>query len=137
MKIVDSKNNVVFESNIEEVNYVYKFLTGSASIVTEEDHIKYADVLKISYSGVLKIQLDLSFRSIDFWNRPTFVVNEVGIIVGSVDTLFNNNTDVEKIKKHFRENPNELVIFGSNDYDDDVDDPLGSKIGKRFKINIL
>ena len=43
---------------------------------------------------------------------------------------------VEEIKNHFKENPDELVIFGSNDYDDD-DDPLGTKIGKRFKINIL
>lgn len=136
MKIVDSKNNVVFESNAEEVNFVYKFLTGSASIVTEEDHIKYADVLKISYSGFLKIQLDLSFRSIDYWNRPTFIVNESGTIVGSVDILFHENTDIEIIKNHFRENPDELVIFGSKDYDDD-EDPLGSKIGKRFKINIL
>ena len=136
MKIVDSKNNVVFESSMEETSYVYNFLVGNASITTEEDHIKYSDVLKISYSGVLKIQLDLSFRSIDFWNRPTFVVNEFGTIVGSVDKLFGNNEDVETIKNYFRENPHGLVIFGSKDYDDD-DDPIGSKIGKRFKINIL
>ena len=135
MKIVDSKNNVVFESSIEETNYVYNFLIGNASITTEEDYIKYSDVINKSYSGSLKMQLDLSFRSIDYWNRPTFIVNESGIIVGSVDKLFHENTDIEIIKNYFRENPDELVIFGSKDYDDE--DPLGSKIGKRFEINIL
>ena len=84
--------------------------------------------------------LDIEFAGIDCWSRPGYKVQTMNVYLGSTDTLFPNkdiapNGAKEEIDAYFRENIDELVIFGDS-FDDDQD-PLGNKVGTKFKLNIV
>ena len=61
------------------------------------------------------------YRGIDFWGRPQFQ-SEQGLIIGSVDTLFNFGATGEQVYEKLKDE--QLVIFG---YETDGD-PLGDII---------
>jgi hypothetical protein len=84
--------------------------------------------------------LNISFVGIDFWSRPVYKVEDMNVYIGSLDTLFPDaviapNGSKEEIDTYFKTHIEELVIFG-NSFDDDQD-PLGTKIKKNIKLNIL
>lgn len=84
--------------------------------------------------------LNITFVGIDFWGRPGYKVEDMNAYVGSVDTIFPNkdiapNGTKEEIDTYFKEHLNELVLFGST-FDEDHD-PLGTKVKKTIKLNIL
>jgi len=83
--------------------------------------------------------IDLKFKGIDFWSRPVYKVVDKNAYIGSVDILFPNrkiapNNTIEEINEYFRNNLDQLCIFGSTF---DEDDPLGTPVKKSIKINIL
>lgn len=81
--------------------------------------------------------IDITFVGIDFWNRPVYKVHNMDVYIGSLDTLFPHpeygNTP-QDIDNYFKNNLDELVIFG-NTFDEQ--DPLGTRIKKSIKLNII
>lgn len=54
----------------------------------------------------------LKFRGIDDWGRPVFKVIEKDYFVGSTETLFPYNANPKEVVEYFKENKNELRLFG-------------------------
>lgn len=133
MKLIDSENTIIYEADKDKCLAVHKLCYADPKDVTEEDELKYTEELKLSWRGNLKIQLDLEFKLIDFWNRAVFYNSDFEMYFGSVNTLFDNNDNIETIKQHFIDNSKDMVIFGK----DFENDPLGTTIGTKFKINLL
>ena len=134
MKLIDNDNNIFYEGSKEQCLELHKVMYKKLEDVTEDDEVRFEQYLRKQFVGDLRMQLDLEFRVIDSWNRPTFKALDYDVIVGSVDILFDYN-EVNNCKEYFRNNPEGLVIFGSGSYIDE--DPLGTRIGTKFKINIL
>lgn len=80
------------------------------------------------------MEIDIVFAGIDWWGRPGYKVVGKNVYVGSVDKLFSNTTK-EEVDAYFKEHLDELVIFGTTFNEDD--DPLGTRIKKDIKINII
>jgi len=83
-------------------------------------------------------ELELKFVEVDWWGRPIYSVKGMNIYVCSVDVIFPNKEiapdgSVEQINEYFRNNLDQLVIFG-NDLEAD---PLGTKIKKSITIKII
>lgn len=57
--------------------------------------------------------IKVRFYGIDYFNRPIFKAEDEKMFFGSVMTLFDTDTDEKEIIKHFSENPEGLVYFGS------------------------
>lgn len=132
MKIVDSNNITFFESDINEVFYLYNKLVGSPANVTEEDEIKYEQYLRKSFTGRLYIEIPISFKGIDYFNRPVYYSDDLNMYFGSLDTLYDYNTPKEEINAYIASNINELVFFG---YTFNCE-PDGNKINPKYKLKI-
>jgi hypothetical protein len=83
--------------------------------------------------------IELTFKGIDYWNRPVYKAKDMNVYIGSVDTLFPDkaiapNNSISEINEYFRNHLDELVIFG-NTFDED--DPLGTSIKKSINIKII
>ena len=84
--------------------------------------------------------IDIVFVGIDYWNRPVYKVVNKDLFIGSVDVLLPDvriapNGTVEEINEYFRNNLDQLVLFGST-FDEDHD-PLGYKIKNTVELNII
>lgn len=84
--------------------------------------------------------LNLEFAGVDYWGRVGYKVQDMDVYVGSVNTIFPNKAIAptgteEEINDYFRNNIDELVIFGST-FDEDHD-PLGTKVSRHIKLNII
>lgn len=134
MKLIDNDNTIFYEGSKEQCLKLHKIIYSNPRDVREEDEVQFGEVLYKTFVGDIRIQLDLKLRVIDSWNRPTFKALDYDVIIGSVDILFNYN-EIDKCIEYFRNNPEGLVIFGNSSYTDE--DPLGTRIGTKFKINIL
>lgn len=85
-------------------------------------------------------EINLEFVGVDFWSRPVYKWQDKEVYIGSVDTLLPDdkvapNGTTEEINAYFREHLDELVLFGTSF--DSEEDPLGSRINKDIKINIV
>ena len=83
---------------------------------------------------------NITIVRINYWSRPVYKVENMNVYVGSLDTLFPDakiapNGSKEEIDAYFKEHIEELVIFG-NSFDDDQD-PLGTRVKKNIKLNII
>lgn len=83
-------------------------------------------------------ELILKFVGVDYWSRPVYKVEDMKLYVGSLNTLLPDkkvapNGTTKEINEYFRNNIDEIVIFGST-FDDG--DPLGTRIKKELKIII-
>lgn len=134
MKLIDNDNNIFYEGSKEQCLRLHKIIYANPEDVREEDEVQFGQAIYKTFVGDIRIQLDLEFREIDSWNRPTFKALDYDVIIGSTDILFDYN-EVNNCKEYFRNNPEGLVIFGNGSYTDE--DPLGTRIGNKFKINIL
>lgn len=83
-------------------------------------------------------EIQIKFEGVDFWSRPVYKDINTTIRYGSTDTLFPNeriapNKSVKEINNYFKNNIEELVVFGSTF---DEDDPLGYFPPKHYKLII-
>lgn len=83
---------------------------------------------------------NITFVGVDYWNRPVYKIEDMDVYIGSTSTLFPDaniapNGSKEEIDAYFKDNIDELVIFGDS-FDDDQD-PLGTRIKKEIKLNII
>ena len=133
MKIIDDENITFFESNINEVFYLYNKLVGSPANVTEEDEVTYERYLRKSFTGRLYIEIPISFKGIDYFNRPVYYSDDLNMYFGSLDTLYDYNTSKEEINAYIASNINELLFFG---YTFNCE-PNGSKLNPKYKLKII
>ena len=85
-------------------------------------------------------EIALEFIGIDFWSRPVYKVQGKELYVGSIEVLFPDekiapNNTVEELNEYFRNNLEDLVVFGSSF--DSEEDPLGTPIKKSLTIKII
>jgi len=81
--------------------------------------------------------INIKFHGVDFWSRPVYKIENKELYLGSLDTLFpsdEHGKTKKDIDNYFKKNLDELVIFGSTF---DEHDPLGTKVRKEIKLNIL
>lgn len=83
-------------------------------------------------------ELVLEFRGVDDWSRPIYKVQGQKLYIGSTDVLIPDNrigvqNSEAEINAYFRENLNQLTIFGSSFNCE----PYGAKINKSFTIKII
>lgn len=57
---------------------------------------------------------NIKFRGIDDWNRPVFKDIDRSLYFGSVNTLFNGNEPKEDVIRFFKENKDDLELFGDH-----------------------
>jgi len=81
--------------------------------------------------------LIIEFITVDFWGRAVFKLQDKEVYFGGLDSLFPDpakapNGTKEEIEDYFRENTDEIVLFGS-----EIDcDPDGRRSEKwNFIIN--
>lgn len=80
-------------------------------------------------------KLDIKFVCIDEWNRPIFKAVEKQVYLSDVDNLFDYGTTEKQIKEFYegKDLHENLTIHGSV-----IDcDPLGTRVSKKFYINIV
>ena len=82
--------------------------------------------------------IELEYYGTDYWSRPVFKKRDRDIYFGSVDTLVPNEKlnliDEKSIVEYFKENPKEIVYFGT-DLDDDPNGGRSDKWKYKFFIN--
>ena len=79
------------------------------------------------------MDVQIKFKTIDFWNRPVYQLVGKEVLIGDVDKLWDGNTPVKEINDYYKNNLDALCIFGTNI----DDDPLGSSIKKSINLVIV
>jgi hypothetical protein len=113
--LVDSDNNIIYEGI--DAKEVLRILNAEPEDITENDEIKYAKELTLSWIGGIKyeIHVNLKFVGIDDWNRPVFKDIDDDFYFGDVNRLWvfrelgENN---ETILNYYRDNIGALEFFG-------------------------
>jgi hypothetical protein len=85
------------------------------------------------------MNVNIKFKGVDWWGRPVYKVEDKEVYIGSTDTIFPDkeiapNGTEEEINNYFRNNLDELVIFGTTFNEDD---PLGTKIKNTIQLIII
>lgn len=111
--IIDSTDKVIYEG--KDAEKVLMLLLSDPSDITEQEEIKYGDVLRnTEWEGELKFEhhFDLKFRGIDDWNRAVFKDVDGFAHFGDVNHLWDWNTPKEDVIKHYQEDDGGLEYFG-------------------------
>lgn len=83
-------------------------------------------------------QLNVQLETIDFWGRVQYKVQDRQVYLTNLEILFPNkdiapNNDLKKINDYFKEKPELLIIHNVSINDD----PLGTPLGKDWKVNVM
>lgn len=119
-KIKDSDNNIIYEG--ADARVVYDLLLGESEDVTEEDEIKYENVLRKEFVGKLRLlEFDkdnnlivyLIFKGIDDWGRPCFKDKDRQMYYGDVNKLWYGKKP-DEIIEYYSKYSNRLEYFGDS-----------------------